>query len=236
MRLGQLQIELPEKWRGCRPGHEVVLLSESVEIKPGERVAELGSGVGALALTLAARAAVEVVGFEIQPGLVEIALRNADLNARLLRGSVRFETHDIRQLGGTEWEGKFDHVLANPPFYRAGQGRRSPQTARALARHEIGATIDDFVRAAAILLRPRGRFHCIFRPERLEDLLVLASRHRCPIKTIRPIYTREGAAAEWAIVTAVKDGRPGLAIASPKLIHQPICSPKSIVQGLKSKR
>ncbi|MBM3335515.1 methyltransferase [Candidatus Sumerlaeota bacterium] len=232
MRLGQLEIEVPEKWRGCRPGHEVVLLAESVEVTPGERVAELGSGVGALALALAARVAVEVVGFEIQPGLVEIARRNADLNAHLLRGCVRFETNDIRRLGGTKWEGKFDHVVANPPFYRAGQGRRSPQPARAMARHEIEATLEDFARAAAILLRQRGRFHCIFRPERLEDLLAVASRHRCPIKTIRPIYTREGAAAEWAIVAAVKGGRPGLVISPPQLVRQLVYSPKSKVQGL----
>jgi tRNA1(Val) A37 N6-methylase TrmN6 len=42
-------------WRGCRPGHEVGLFADAVELKSGQTVAELGSGVGALALTLAAR-------------------------------------------------------------------------------------------------------------------------------------------------------------------------------------
>jgi len=213
-----LQIELPPDQRGCRPGHEVGLLADAVEIKAGQTIAELGSGVGALALTLAARMPVQVVGFEVQSHLIEAARRNALRNARSLRGRVRFELLDIRRLGGTAWEGRFDHVVANPPFYRKGQGRCPPKSERAIARHEIETRLEDFVRAAAILLRSRGRFHCIFRPERLEELLALAGRHRCPIKIVRPIYTRKGGNAEWIIVTGVKGGRQGLVITAPQEI------------------
>jgi len=216
MRPTNLRIETPPEGHGCRPGHEVVLLASAVEIKAGQLIAELGSGAGALALTLAARFSIQVVGFEIQSQLIEAARQNAHLNAGLLCGSVQFELADLRRLGGSAWEGRFDHVFANPPFYRIGQGRRPPRPERAAARHETHATLEDFVRAAAILLRPHGRFHCVFRPERLEELLTLAGRHRCPIKIIRPIYTREGRAAEWIIVTGVKGGRPGLAIAPPQ--------------------
>jgi tRNA1(Val) A37 N6-methylase TrmN6 len=211
-----LQIETPPEARGCRPGHEIGLLADAVEIKAGQRIAELGSGVGALALTLAARAKVEVVGFEFQPLLVAAARRNADLNADRLRGSVRFEVTDIRRLDGTDWPGEFDHVFANPPFYRSGQGRRPPCPERAAARHETETTLEDFIRASAILLRPRGRWHFIFRPERLEELLAFATRHRCPIKTVRPIYTRKSGDAEWVIVSGVKGGRSGLTIAPPR--------------------
>lgn len=211
-----LRIETPGCAKGCRPGHEVGLLADAVEIKPGQTVAELGSGVGALALTLAARTPIHVVGFEIQPELFEAARKNARDNAQELLGVVRFERADIRRLGESGWVGRFDHVFANPPFYRQGQGRRPPQAERAAARHEIAATLEDFVRAAAILLRPRARFHCIFRPERLEELLTLAARHRCPIKIIRPIYTRKGGNAEWVIVSGVKGGRRGLVIAPPQ--------------------
>jgi len=213
---GELRIETPPEARGCRPGHEIGLLADAAGIRAGQRIAELGSGVGALALTLAARAKVEVVGFEFQPLLVEAARRNADLNAGRLRGSVRFEVADIRRLDGTDWPGEFDHVFANPPFYRRGQGRRSPRPERAAARHEIETTLEDFIFAASILLCRRGRAHVIFRPERLEELLALADRYRCPIKIIRPIYTRAGGDAEWVVVTGVKGGRRGLTIAPPR--------------------
>jgi len=211
-----LHIEMPETWRGCRPGHEVGLLAGAVEIKPGQRIAELGSGIGLLALMLAARVSVHVVGFEIEPRLLDLARRNVRLNAAALRGDVRFEMADIRHLGGSPWEGRFDHVFANPPFYRMGQGRRPPQSERAAARHEVAATLEDFVRAAALLLRSRGRFHFIFRPERLEELLTLASRHHCPIKIVRPIHSRKGENAKWVIVTGVKGGRQGLVITPPQ--------------------
>jgi tRNA1(Val) A37 N6-methylase TrmN6 len=187
-------------------------------LKPKQKVAELGAGVGALSLVLAEREEVEVVGFEIQPELVEAARRNAESNAGRLKGRVEFEQFDIRRVGGTKWERRFDRVVANPPFFKAGQGRRSPSGARDLARRESSATLEDFVRAAAILLRSRGRFQCIFRPERLEELLALMSRHRCPAKLLRPIYSRPDREAEWVIVTGVKDAREGLKIAPPRQV------------------
>ena len=218
MKANGLRIETPSEARGCRPGHEVGLLADAVELKAGRKIAELGSGVGALALTLAARVTVEVVGFEILPLLVEAARRNAELNAGRLLGSVSFELADIRRVGGTRWEGRFDHVFANPPFYRVGQGRRSPRPERDVARHESQTTFEDFVRAAAILLCPPGRFHFIFRPERLEELLAVASRHHCPIKIVCPIYTRRSGNAEWVVVTGVKGGRAGLVISPPRTV------------------
>lgn len=212
----RLRIEIPPAARGCRPGHEVGLLADAVAMKPGQRIAELGCGVGALALTLAARAAVEVVGFEIQTLLVEAARRNARLNADRLKAEVRFEEADVRRLGGTSWEGRFDHVVANPPFYRAGQGRRSPRAERDLARHEGETTLEDFVCAAVVLLRARGRFHCIVPPGRLEEFLSLAGRYRCPVKTVRPVYTRRGGNAEWVVLTGIKGAKQGLVIPAPR--------------------
>jgi len=211
-----LTIEIPPEARGCAPGHETELLAEAVEVRPGQRVAELGSGIGVLALALAARHPIEVVGFELQEHLVEAARHNARINADRLRGKVCFEAMDIRRLGGSKWERRFGGVVANPPFFRAGQGRRPPRRERAVARHETEATLDDFVRAAAILLRSRGRFYTIFKPERLDELIASAAEHRCPIKVLRPIYTRRAAAAEWVIAVGVKDGRPGLKIAPPR--------------------
>lgn len=215
MKLCGLEIEIPPEGRRCLPGHEVILLAEAVEARAGQRIAELGSAVGALSLLLASRLDVEVVGFELQEPLVEAARRSASVNRARLQGRVRFEIMDIRRLGGTPWEGRFDHVVANPPFYRARQGRLSPQAERAAARHELQATLADFVRAAAVLLRARGRFHCVIRADRLDDLLMHAIERRCPIKQIRPVYTRQASPAKWMIAVAVKGGQRGLTVAPP---------------------
>ncbi|MCX8037758.1 MAG: methyltransferase [Candidatus Sumerlaeia bacterium] len=219
MRFGELEIEIPETFRGCKPGHEVELLASSAELREGRRMAELGCGIGVLTLRLAQPAAVEAVGFEIQAELAEAARQNGRRNASRLRGHAEFVCADIRRLGGTPWEGRFDTVFANPPFHRAGTGRRSPNRQRDVARHEGETTLADFVRAASILLRPRGRFYFIVRPDRLPELLELAAERRCPINAIVPVYTRAATPAEWVIAEGVKGGRGGFSIAAARFVQ-----------------
>ncbi len=219
VRFGDLDIEIPETVRGCKPGHEVVLLAGAAKLRNGQRVAELGCGIGVLTLCLAQRAAVAAVGFEIQREIAETARRNAERNAGRLRGRVEYVCTDIRRLGGTPWEGRFDAVFANPPFYRAGAGRRSPHPMRDLARHEGETALADFVRAASILLHARGRLYFILRPDRLPELVKRAAEHRCPVKTITPVYTRAGADAEWLIAEGIKGGRGGFSIAAARFVQ-----------------
>ncbi len=66
---------------GYRTGIEPVLLAASIPVRPGERVAEGGTGAGAGLLCLAARVPGLVgLGLEIDPGLVEAARGNITAN------------------------------------------------------------------------------------------------------------------------------------------------------------
>src|SRR5207244_11932419 len=89
---GKLRLKQPT--RGHRFGHDAVLLAAACPARAGERVVDLGAGVGAAGLALAARvpdATVTLV--EIDPELAALAAANAERND--LAGRVRVALLDV---------------------------------------------------------------------------------------------------------------------------------------------
>ena len=119
--------------------------------RPAQRILDLGAGVGAVGLCLAARlAGCSVVGIELQPALAELAERNANLNGMADR--VRTVVHDLAQPLPADL-GRFDHVVTNPPYLAAAVADPSPDPSKALATVESSA---DLARWLAVATARRG--------------------------------------------------------------------------------
>src|SRR3954463_4731261 len=91
-----------ELWgRGVASSREAVNHTHALvldQLAPGDRrVLDLGCGVGAAALYVARRRAVEVVGVSISPAQVRMAERFAARESSL-QGTVRFEVGDFTAL------------------------------------------------------------------------------------------------------------------------------------------
>src|SRR5882672_4568893 len=81
---GRLRLKQPR--RGHRFGHDAILLAAACPARAGERVVDLGAGVGAAGLALAARiGAVELSLVEIDPTLAALATENAAHNGIAVR-------------------------------------------------------------------------------------------------------------------------------------------------------
>jgi tRNA1Val (adenine37-N6)-methyltransferase len=114
----------------------------------------------------------------------------------------------------------FDVVLANPPYRRAGAGRQALVEERARARHEVAGGLNDFLRAAAHMLRDGGRFYVVFLAERLTELLTGMRTHRLEPKRLRSIQSRAGDDACLVLVEGRKGaGSDGLSIMPPLIIY-----------------
>ncbi|MFA5811469.1 MAG: methyltransferase [bacterium] len=169
-----LRIWQPAK--GHRYGPESLALADFVQLKAGERVIELGSGVGVISLMLAARAkGVSITAVEIQELLHAIAVRNVRENGYEL--SVTCVNDDYRRFAEAN-RNAFDLVVSNPPFYVAGQGRMSPDPQRAQARHEMNGTLADLVASADEMLAPNGRLKIVLDSRRLDELMDTAERKK----------------------------------------------------------
>tara|TARA_B100000378_G_scaffold256691_1_gene234592 strand:- start:473 stop:1300 length:828 start_codon:yes stop_codon:yes gene_type:complete len=96
-------------------GDSEVLVEAMLELKPGaQRVLDLGTGSGALLLSVVAETRASGVGTDFSPGALAVAHENADLLG--LEERVRFHLLDWREDGWAATLGQFDIVLCNPPY------------------------------------------------------------------------------------------------------------------------
>jgi len=138
------------------PRPETEHLIEAALARGAENILDIGTGSGAIAVTLALETKARVIASDVSPAALRVARQNADaLGAR-----VDFVACD---LGGALSEGSFDLVVSNPP-YVAGRDRASlPAEVR---EHEPGlalfggedglAVYRRLIPEAARLLRPGG--------------------------------------------------------------------------------
>ena len=198
---------------------DAVLLAHFATLRSRARVVDLGCGGGAVALFLLARGAASVSGLELNPRLAAMAKRTGELNG--LSGQLQIVCGGVGEIRSYYPAGQADLVTANPPYRAVVTGRVSPSAGLAMARHESCANLRDFVRAAAYLLRHRGRFAMIHLPERLADICGELREAGLEPKRLRLVQPFADRPPRMVLVEAVKGAAPGgLSVLPPLLVYQ----------------
>lgn len=213
------QLRLIQKRQGLTFGTDAYLLAAFIRPQPRAKAIELGSGSGIISLLLCARNKVHTtVAVEIQPAFAELTARNAVLNGYGER--IHSVCGDIRDVTPATLGGEADLVFANPPYLKIGTGRLSPYAEKETARHELNGGIEDFCAAAARLLRTKGRFACVFRPERLNDLFAALRANRLEPKRMVFVHADMCAPPCMVLTEAVKDAAPSLCVLPPLFLYR----------------
>jgi len=145
---------------------------------------EIGCGVGVVSLlALQLKKFPAITGVEIQEPLYRLALDNAQANGmserfRIIHGDF------VRIHGGLT---SVQTIFSNPPFFKTGQGRVSPDPTIRLARFEIALNLKGLLHCSAAVLAPRGKLFLIYPFSRLEELLSLARTSGLFAARIRPV-------------------------------------------------
>jgi tRNA1Val (adenine37-N6)-methyltransferase len=208
---------------GYRFSIDSILLAAFAHLRPRDRILDLGTGCGIIALAAAfSNPSVSVVGVEIQPALAALAKANAADNDLAERVSI---VHgDLRRLGRAKI-GRIDLVVANPPYRRCGSGRINPDGERAAARHEVLGSLADFIAAGRRLLDIGGRFAAVYPAQRTVDLLWGLRQAGLEPKRLRLVYPHPEAEADRMLLEAVKGAGPGLRVEPPLTVRRTASGP-----------
>jgi len=201
---GALRVRQP--LRGHRVGHDAILLAAATGARADEQAVELGSGVGAAGLALAARInGLRMTLVEIDRELCTLAADNTRLNRLDDRVTViAADAEDVAKLAAAGFApGSVDRVLMNPPFYDARRQNVSPDPLRRLAHAGKPGLLSRWIDTAAWLLKPRGVLTLIWRAGEMDEVLD-AMRPAFGEVAVLPVHPRANAPAIRVLVRAVK--------------------------------
>ena len=216
---GRLTIVQPAT--GFRAGLDSVLLGAAVSASEGALL-DLGAGVGTATLVaLADRPGLTATLVESDAEAAALARANLEANGFAGRGDVVML--DVAAAGRARIEAglsadRFAAVIANPPYFEAGNGTAAGGERRA-AREANAEALDLWVKAAASHAAPDGEIIFIHVAERLPALLA-AFTARFGAVTVLPLAPREGEAATRVLVRGIKGSRAPFTLLSTRVMPE----------------
>lgn len=200
-------------------GMDAVLLSGFVQVKPGEKVLDLGTGTGIIPILLEAKTkGAYFAGLEIQEEIADMARRSVCLNH--LEKKIHIITGDIKQAEKWFSKSSFDVVTSNPPYIRGEHGLKNPGEIKAISRHELLCTLEDVIREAGNLVKPGGRVYLVYRPHRLIELISVLTRFNLEPKRIKFVHPFADREANMVLLEAVRGGGASLKVESPVIVFK----------------
>lgn len=210
-------IRLIQKKNGLTFGTDALLLASYIQEKPDALAMEFGGGSGIISLLVLTRKKAKAVTIaEIQPSFAKLCERNATLNA--LSDQVTVLCADIRALSPDEDDGSYQFVFTNPP-YMANAGIVNQTEEKAIARHELSGGIADFCAAASKKLKYGGNFYCVFRPERLTDLLDAMRKNGIEPKMMTMVHPSFSMPPCLVLVKGKRGGKPSMVCTKPLFLY-----------------
>lgn len=193
-------------------GIDSILLSDfSKNIKKGAKVLDLGTGTGIIATLLCGKTQLsEIIGVEVQKEVCEMASRSIKLNN--LENKFKLINDNILNLNKYFNLNSFDAIVTNPPYKKKETGVENRDIKKLISRHEIEATLEDFIKISKDMLKDKGEIYIVHRPERLVDLLFLMRKYKLEPKKIKFVYSNINKSPKLVLIQGIKNAKPFLIV------------------------
>lgn len=215
-------LKIIQNTKGFCFGIDSVILSDFAKnIKKGSKVVDLGNGTGIIGLLLCKKTELkEIVGVEIQKEVAEMANRSIKLNK--LEDKFKILNTDINKIFEDKLleKNKFDVVVMNPPYKEKGTGKINEVDSKIISRHEVKATLSDFIKVASNLLKDKGEIYIVHKPERMPDIIQKMRENKIEPKEIKTVYSNKKTEASLILIKGIKGANKFFKILEPVYIYE----------------
>ena len=211
-------IKLIQKKNGLTFGTDAFLLASFIKEQKNAIAVELGGGTGIISLLCASRDKFKTIYCaEIQEDFADVIIRNTALNG--LGNRIITICDDVRNLKSAHIGCEVDAVFSNPPYMKVDSGKRNEHDEKFIARHEVCGDIGDFCACARRLLKHGGYFYCVWRPDRLTDLICAMRENSLEPKEMCFVHANTQSAPSMVLVKAKKGASSGMNVCEPLFLN-----------------
>lgn len=203
-------LKIIQNTKGFCFGIDAVLLSDFAKnIKKDAKVLDLGTGTGIISILLCGKTNLEkIIGVEVQKEVANMAKRSSKLNN--LENKFEIINENIINLDNIYERNSFDVIVTNPPYKKENTGIVNEEEKKLISRHEVLAKLEDYIKISNKLLKDKGEFYMVHRPERLVDIIAYMRQYKIEPKEIRFVCSHEKEPPKLVLIKGVKNAKPFL--------------------------
>lgn len=200
-------------------GMDSILLSDFAKnIKKGSKVLDLGTGTGIISTLLCGKTNLQkIIGVEVQEQVAEMAKRSVKLNN--LEERFEIVNANILELKNIYKNQSFDVIVTNPPYKKENTGIVNENEAKYISRHEITANLEDFIKISKDLLKDKGEFYMVHRPERLVDIITTMRKYKIEPKILQFVSPNENKEPNLILIKGIKNAKPFIKVEKNLIVY-----------------
>lgn len=210
-------LKIIQSTKAFRFSVDAVILSDFCRenISKKGKILDIGSGNGIIPLLLSNNELLEIFGIEIQEDVYNLAKRNLVLNG--LEDKILMFNCDVKNFS---MGNSFDYIVSNPPYMKIDGKKQNINISKSVARHEITLNLEELIKNAKRLLKPRGELFLVHRTHRfLEITRVLEDNGFC-VKKVKFVYFSEEKSSNLVLIQALKGKKSILEIVEPLYLKE----------------
>ena len=96
----------------------------------------------------------------------------------------------------------------------------NPESAKAIARHEVLCTLEDIIRESARILKAGGRFYMVHRPFRLAEILTAMCETKLEPKRMRLVYPYVDKEPNMVLIEGIRGAKSRMTVDPPLIVYE----------------
>lgn len=196
-----------------------VLLANFVNINLNDKkIIDFCTGNAPVPMFLSFKTKNKIIGVELQKEIYDLAVKSIKENN--LSDRINILNEDVKSLVNMFDGDSFDIITCNPPYFRTdNKDLLNDNNIKTIARHEVKLNLDDIFRTAKYLLKNGKKIVMVHRPDRLIEIIDIMKKYGFEPKRMKLCYPKVGEDANILLIEAIKNGKSGLKIESPLIVH-----------------